>query len=260
MNRWMNMITMMRKVLWIALPLLMLFCISCGKIPSAKDVFYLYDNSAEGQRNHIVYDFDGVLANDSALREDYVFCRQQKLKGNVYYAVFPETNYVGICNGELEIRLFQHQQYMPSGIETSAKPLVALGEIKEQIFSHTCGSLQVSLRGRDTIMALRFTDNDTLDRLWGDYVVRNVGNEDQQLLALASSEGSNEVWLDCEEGVVLSDDTATTFTIMVPPGAFYRGFAMDVFSGDSLLYHIATENNCKISRGKMLRMPEIAIP
>lgn len=250
----------MRKVLWIALPLLMLFCISCGKIPSAKDVFYLNDNLAEGQRNCIVYDFDGVLSNDSALREDYVFCRQQKLKGNVYYAVFPEPNYAGICNGELEIRLFQHQLYMPSGIETSAKPLVAFGRINEQEFSSVCGGLQVSLRGGDTVTALRFTDNDTLDRLWGNYVVRNVGNKDQQLLALASSEGSNEIWLDCEEDVVLSDDTTTSFTIMVPEGAFYRGFAMDVFSGDSLLYHITTENNCKISRDKILRMPEIVIP
>ena len=251
------MITMMRKVFLVALLLPMLLCISCSDIPTMKEVFYYENDSAAV---HIINDFTGELANDSLLSPDCIVCRQQQLKDDIYYAVSPEANFVGLYEGELAIKLFQHQHYLSTGIEASAMPRVALGPIGFQRFSYVGGGLQVCLSGHDTVTALRFTDNDTLDRVWGNYVVRRIGEKQQQLLAMPSEEGGNEVWLDCPEGVALSNDTATTFTIMLPVGAFYRGFAMDVFSGDSLLYHIATENNCKISRGKILRMPEIAIP
>lgn len=250
----------MRKKMLFAFLLSMLLCASCSDSPTMKEVFCLENDTVNDQRGRVVHDFDGKLANDSAFSDGYAFCRQQQLKdSDFYYAVFPESNYVGLLNGELVIRLFQHQQYIPSDIEASAKPSVALGKIKKQKFNTVCGGIQVLLKGHGTVTALRFTDNDTIDRLWGNYVVRRIGEENQQLLALPSSEGNNEVWLDCAEGVVLSDDTAKFFTVMLPEGAFYRGFAMDVFGIDSLLYHVATEKDCKISRGKLLRMPELVI-
>ena len=248
---------MMRKVLWVALPLSMLFWVSCGENPTMKEVFYYENDSAAV---HIINDFTGELANDSSLSPDCIVCRQLKLKDDIYYAVSPEANFVGLYEGELAIRLFPHQHYLSTGIEASAKPQVALGPIGFQRFSYVCGGLQVCLSGHDTVTALRFTDNDTLDRVWGNYVVRRIGEKQQQLLAMSSEEGSNEVWLDCPEGVVLSNDTATTFTIMVPEGAFYHGFTMDVLGDDSLLYHTKTDNNCRIKRGTLLQMPEIVIP
>ena len=253
----MNIIPKMNKSLFLALLLPLLFCISCSDSPTMKEVFY-YENDSVAV--HIINDFTGELANDSSLSPDCIVCRQQQLKDDIYYAVSPEANFVGLYEGELAIRLFQHQHYLSTGIEASAMPRVALGPIGFQRFSYVCGGLQVCLSGHDTITALRFTDNDTLDRVWGNYVVRRIGEKQQQLLAMSSEEGSNEVWLDCPEGVALSDDTATTFTIMVPVGAFYRGFAMDVFSGDSLLYHAKTDNNCRIKRSTLHQMPEIAIP
>lgn len=251
----------MNRNLLHALLLPLLFCVSCIENAPSKDVFYLNDESAEGHGKRVVYDFDGELASDSALWENYAFCRQQQLnESDVYYAVFPESNYVDLYNGGLGVRLFQHQQYLPSGIETLANPMVAFGKIKKQKFMAVCGELRLSLKGHDTVTALRFTDNDTLDRLWGDFIVQNVGTEGQQIFALASSNGNNEVWLDCYEGVVLSEDTTTIFKVMLPPGAFYRGFTMDAFCGDSLFCHIGTENDCSIGRGKIISMPEITIP
>ena len=256
-----NEITMkMNRNLFLALLLPLLFCVSCSEKAPSKDVFYLNNDSAGGHGKQVVYDFNGELASDSALWEDYAFCRQQQAEGSdCYFAVFPEENYVGFCNGNPTIRLFQHQQYLPTGIGLPACPKVAFGKLKEQEFSNVCGGLQVLLKGNATVTALRFTDNDTIDRLWGNYAVRHIGMEDQQLLALSSSEGNNEVWLDCPEGVALSNDTAKAFTVMLPSGAFYRGFAMDVFCGDSVLYHIATEKCNTIVRGKMHRMSELVI-
>lgn len=256
----MNIIPKMNKSLFLALLLPLLFCVSCNENPNMKKFFYPENDSADVRNDYLVFDFDGELANDSTLSQGYVFCRQQQLKDDIYYAVFPEANYVGLLDGELKISLFQHQQYKPSGIDASARPMVALDRIRDQKFSNVCGALVVSLKGHEMVTALRFADNDTLDRLWGNFVVRYVGREDQYLLALLSSEGNNEVWLDCPDGVTLSDDTATTFTIMLPEGAFYRGFSMDVFCGDSLLHHVATDNDCSIKRGFVLKMPEIAIP
>lgn len=252
---------MMRKMMLMALLPPIMFLISCSEFPSAKQVFTLTGTTDSMDAKMLVYDINGELANDSSLVDDYVFCRQQQLgNSNVYYAVFPETNYVRLRNGELEIRLFQHQPYMPTYIEASAKPEVAFGEIKKQKFSAVCGGVQVLLKGHDTVTALRFTDNDTLDKLWGNYIVRHIGKDDQQILALSTSEGNNEVWLDCPDGVTLSDDTATDFTVMVPAGAFYRGFAMDVFCGDSVLYHAATASDNTIRRGAIREMLEVVIP
>ena len=251
---------MLKKLFSVTLLLTNLMLLSCSEKAPSKDVFYLNNDSAGGHGKQVVFDFDGMLARDSSFSQEYAFCRQQKVEGSDYYfAVMPEENYVGFCNGNPTIRLFQHQQYLPSGIDLPARPTVACGKLREQKFSSVCGGLQVLLKGNATVTALRFTDNDTIDRLWGNYVVRHIGKEDQQLLALSSSEGNNEVWLDCPEGVALSNDTAKLFTVMLPPGAFYRGFAMDVFCGDSVLYHVATESDNTIVRGKMRRMSEIVI-
>lgn len=251
---------MLKKLFSVTLLLAILMLLSCSEKAPSKDVFYLNNDSAGGHGKQVVFDFDGMLARDSSFSQEYAFCRQQQVEGSdCYFAVMPEENYVGFYNGELEIRLFQHQQYLPSGIDLPARPKVAFGKLKEQEFSNVCGGLQVLLKGNATVTALRFTDNDTIDRLWGNYVVRHIGKEDQQLLALSSSEGNNEVWLDCSEGVALSNDTAKAFTVMLPSGAFYRGFSMDVFCGDSVLYHVVTESDNTIVRGKMRRMSEIVI-
>ena len=243
-----------------ALLLLLLFCVSCSEKAPSKDVFNLNNNSVGEYGKHVVYNFDDVLVSDSALREGYAFCRQQQEEGSdCYFAAFPEENYVGFCNENLIIRLFQHQKYLPSGVDLPARPMVAYGRLRHQEFISVCGGLKVLLKGDATVTALRFTDNDSIDRLWGNYVVHNIGMEDQQLISLSSSEGNNEIWLDCSEGVALSNGTAKAFTIMLPPGAFYRGFAMDVFCGDSVLYHIATEKCNTIVRGKIHRMSEIVI-
>lgn len=254
---------LIRKLLLVALSLPILLCVSCSENTKMKDVFYLEDEtlSIGGQFDYILFDFNGELANDSSFSQGSALCRQQQLQGtNIFYAVFPETNYVGLYDGELEIRLFQHQKYMPNDFEASAKPFVAFGQIKNQKFKSVCGGLQVLLKGHSSVTALRFADNDSLDRLWGNYVVLQAGTENQQLLSLPSSEGSNEVWLDCPEGVTLSEDTAKAFTVMLPAGALYRGFSMDVFCEDSLLYHAVAEKNFMIRRDTISRMREIVIP
>ena len=251
---------MLKKLFPVTLLLTILTLHSCSEKAPLKDVFYLNNESAEGHGKRVVFDFDGTLAQDSSFSQEYAFCRQQQVEGSkCYFAVMPEENYVGFCNGNPAIRLFQHQQYLPSGIDLPARPKVAFGEFSQQEFCNVCGGLQVLLKGDATVTALRFTDNDSIDRLWGNYVVRHIGMEDQQLLALSSSEGNNEVWLDCSEGVALSNDTAKAFTVMLPSGAFYRGFSMDVFCGDSVLYHVVTESDNTIVRGKMRRMSELVI-
>lgn len=253
-------VNMVHKFIIGTLLLAVLMLLSCSEKAPSKDVLYLNNNLVGENEKHVICDFDGMLAHDSLFSQEYAFCRQQQVEdSDCYFAVFPKENYVGVYDEILAIRLFQHQQYLPSGVDLPAHPAVAYGRLRQQKFISVCGSLQVLLKGDATVTALRLTDNDSIDRLWGNYDVYNIGTEDQELLAQAESEGNNEVWLDCPEGVALSNDTAKVFTVMLPPGALYRGFSMDVFCGDSVLCHVATEKCNTIVRGKIHKMSEIVI-
>ncbi len=207
-----------------------------------------------------MHDFNGEMTECPDMMKDSSFCYQHQVEGSDYYfAVYPKESYVGVRNGELEIRLLQHQAYSQES-EPKYNPEVAFERLSQQEFKHVNGLMKVGLTGNAMVTALRFSDNDTLARLWGNFIVRHPGTDDQQILALSSSEGNNEVWVDCLNGVRLSSDSSTYFVVALPPGAFYRGFALDVFNGDSLLFHIVTKEENSIQRAKMLPMPTIKIP
>lgn len=206
------------------------------------------------------YDLNGELAEKGFQMENVVLCREQHDEGtDCYYAVFPEENYVDLHDYGLEIRLPQYQCHGRGIITAAYNPLVSYGVIREQRHRHVNGGMEVRLRGNARITAIRFTDNDTLNRLWGNFVVRRVGSEKQCLLSPPWSDGNNEIWLNYPDGVLLSPDSTSLFSVMLPPGAFYRGFSMDVFCGDSLLYHVATEKDCTIRRNVVMKMPVMEI-
>lgn len=208
----------------------------------------------------ILHCFNGERLGFDSVPEGFAVCRQQQFGDTkAYYAVFPEENYVGLQDGELVIRLFQHQRRYPAYETYRSAPAVAFGWIKHQKLTRVNGGVRVLLKGKAKVTALRFTDNDTLNMLWGNFVVHHPGKDNQQLEALAHSEGGNVVWIDCREGVQLSPDTATEFDVMLPPGAFHRGFSMDVFSGDSIVFQITSQKPKHIRPGKLQKMPAIDI-
>lgn len=250
---------MKQGILWI-LPFLSVFLASCGGA-SIDKVFFAQTDSLSVSGKSILYDFNGEISAKGPVPDGFVLCRQQQLENtDCCFAVLPEDNYVGIRSGELEIRLLQHQVFQDKENNLSCNPMVYFGKPRQQKLQHVNGGLAIDMKGNAVVTALRFADNDTLDRLWGNFIVRQIGTENQRLLALSSSEGDNTVWIDCPLGVQLSPDNITSFVAMLPPGAFYRGFSLDVFSGDSLIYHIATEHALSIERGKTIRMPAIEIP
>lgn len=235
-----------------------LFFVACNESSPYYGVFHYPSKAADAKIK--LYDFNGEISAKGVRVENAVLCRQQESQyEDVYYAVFPGGNYVGLHDGELEIRLPQHQRYLPCGVDDACNPKVAFEKIKRQKYKHVNGGIRFGLKGDAFVTALRFADNDTLDRLWGNFVVRNPGSESQQVFALSSDEGDNMVWLDCGEGLQLSPDTATVFSVMLPPGAFYRGFSMDVFSGDSLLYHAESECPNAIIGDCIIQMPTLNV-
>lgn len=242
------------------LPFLLFFLASCGDGSSGEDVFHYAENTKMVNDKLMIYDYNGEISEERGVDSGIVLCLQQNIAGtNLFCAVLPEENYVATHGCDVEIRLFQHQMFAYGNMDSRYNPQVAFGRKDQQKLKYVNGGLRVGLVGDAFVTALRFTDNDTLDKIWGNYIIKDIGTENQQIFALSTSEGDNVVWTDCPEGVQLSPDSATYFTVKVPPGAFYRGFALDVFSGDSLISHLSTNDNVNLHAGKILVMPVVEI-
>lgn len=248
------------KTRLMTLPFLLLFLTSCGESPSCEDVFHYAEDTKMVNGNLMIYDYNGEIFEERGADSGIVLCRQQNIAGtNLYCAVLPEENYVAMHGCDVEIRLFQHQEFAYGNMDSRYNPQVAFGRKDQQKLRYVNGGIRLGLVGDVLVTALRFTDNDTMNKIWGNYVVKNWGTDAERIFALSSSEGDNVLWLDCPEGVQLSPDSATDFTVKVPPGAFYRGFELDVFSGGSLISHLSTSDSVNVHFGKILLMPVVEI-
>ena len=239
---------------------LSLFLVSCEDNSSLHDVFHCAEETKVVKGNLMIYDYDGEISEAGNVDSGFVLCRQQNIAGtDLFCAVFPDDNYVTMHGCDVEIKLFQHQIQTFGDMDPRYNPQVAFGTKKQQKLEFVNGGVKVGLLGDAKVSALRFVDNDTLDKLWGNYIIKDLGTENQKVFALSASEGDNVVLADCPDGVQLSRDSATYFTVKVPPGAFYRGFGLDVFCGDSLISHLSTEKNINLVSGKILLMPVVEI-
>lgn len=242
------------------LPFLLLFLASCQENSSLHDVFHYAEETKMVNGNLMVYDYNGVISENGGIDSGFVLCRQQNIAGtNLFCAVLPEESYVAMHGCDVEIKLLQHQRYDSADADPRYNPQVAFGRKEQQKLKYVNGGVKVGLLGDALVTALRFTDNDTLNKIWGNYIIRDIGTEDQRIYALSSSIGDNIVWCDCPDGVHLSHDNAVYFTVKVPPGAFYKGFCLDVFSGDSLISHLSTKKSVPITPGKILQIPAVEI-
>lgn len=236
--------------------LLLLFLASCGENFSKHDMLHYAEDTKMVNGNLMIYDYNGEIFEARGADSGIVLCRQQNIAGtNLYCAVLPEENYVAMHGCDVEIRLYQHQIQTSSEMDSRYNPQVTFGRKDQQKLEYVNGGVRVGLLGDAFVTAVRFTDNDTLNKLWGNYLIKDMWTDSRRIFALSTSEGDNVVWADYPEGVQLSHDSATYFTVKVPPGAFYRGFGLDVFCGDSLISHLSTKESVTIESGKILLIP-----
>lgn len=170
-----------------------------------------------------------------------------------YYACYPEGNTIDIANAKATLALSDAQQYAVGGFANGAYPMVATNDEKQFNFRSPFGVLCLQLKGTATVGSIELTDSNM--GLAGDFT---VALDDMTAIASSSTTG-NTITLSCPN-VVLNNDAAKSFFMVVPAGAFAQGFTAVVkdMNGNTIHELKTTENNTLLAEN-ILTMPEIKI-
>lgn len=112
----------------------------------------------------------------------------------------------------------------------AVNPMYAQSEDNALSFKNICGLLEISLKGTKTVSAIRvYSDNLGMS---GAFTLDGDFN--------AVVEGTDEVYLDCGNGVKLSSRNATKFYVAIPAGT-YENLGIVVYSADDCVAVVSTE-------------------
>ncbi len=192
--------------------------------------------------------------------------KQAKFEGEApeegpYVAVYPYSAVAAAStNTEIKFEYGAEQTYAAGSFDPAANVTVAAwASGKTFTMSNVFGILRIKLSGSSTVGKLVISDNDPAFSLWGscsiavDQQASTVG----EVKVTNSAEARNTLNLNCPDGVTLTSEP-TAFYIVVPAGAFAKGFTCTVYDKDSVhAKSITTETDCKIVRGRISDMAAI---
>lgn len=169
------------------------------------------------------------------------------ISGDVAQAFFPwsESNSAGTRLGFV---LPEKQYWNENSFGATAAPMYAGLSGSTLNFRNICGVLKLLLKGADKVGKIVIRDL-AGSMLWGNGSLAIDGS-----LAFTLSDGSDELELDCGDGVQLSS-SPVSFYFAVPPGAFASGFAVEVYSDTgTLLDSFSSTKDHSISRSVITPM------
>ena len=151
--------------------------------------------------------------------------------GTSYLAIYPWDQAGKADNGSISITLPQEQEYVADSFAPNSYPMIASGTAAGLAFRNLCSILKVSILGHQAVTALEFRPNDSAAMVSGPAMASLVDGMPQLTL---SADGNNSVVLNVP-GVLLSEDTATDFYLVLPPGTYKGGFTVRIqTSGGSM--------------------------
>lgn len=124
-------------------------------------------------------------------------------------------------------------------------------------FKNLCGALKLQLKGTAKVKTIELKGNDS-EPLSGDAIV-NVYPGGSAPKITMSQDTSPIITLDCGDGVLLNETTATDFLIAIPPTAFEKGFTAIVTDVNGGKAQIETSKSNTVGRSYIHAMPEITI-
>ena len=174
---------------------------------------------------------DKYVLSQGAGSESGVFAGS--VTGNRYVALYPYSDRVqgeGLKDNVLSLVLPETQVYSENTFGEGAFPMLAVSEGDELPFKNLCAVLKVSMTGDVYVKALSFVPHDESMAVSGLATVRTDFEGGPELVM--SEGGSPRVTLACSS-LLLSDDKATDFYIVIPAGTYKGGFSVEVetFSG-----------------------------
>lgn len=148
------------------------------------------------------------------------------------------------------------QNWTEKSFDRTSFPMVAVSGFSESFaFRNIFGILKICLKGSSVVTRLTVSGNND-EVLAGEAIVYaySSGSEPEVSIEGASFK---EVILDCGTGVLLDQDSATSFLICLPPTEFAGGFTVSVECADGQVFEFSTSKRNSVLRSMILRMPEI---
>ena len=150
------------------------------------------------------------------------------------------------------------QKYAGVSFDSGAFPMIAISETGSGrlAFKNVCGVLRLNFTGSEAVKSITVNGNDG-EILSGSFVL----NMDPAGLpsVTAATEAAAEVKLECgADGVMLDKTSPTSFSIVLPPVSFSKGFTVTVRSVDGAEMAIRTDKENPIRRSGVLNMPSVA--
>lgn len=175
---------------------------------------------------------------------------------DTWYTLYPSSAGISCENGRLVFSLPQMQTYREGSFGNGANVSVGVLNDGHISFRSVCGVLKLSLKGTQRVLSISVTDKAGL-ALWGTGSVstETIGSGD---CSATVSGGNATLTLDCGSGVVLREDTATDFYLVVPVGAFAQGFDVKIVSSIGTAVKSTSKANT-IARADIKAMPAFSL-
>lgn len=178
-------------------------------------------------------------------------------EGNdTWYAFYPASANPCCIDDLMAFTLPQTQTYEADSFGKDANVSVGVLEDDRLIFRSVCGILKLSLMGSQRVLSISVKDKAGMD-LWGEGYFSASSIKSGDCSAIVKN-GSNEVILDCGEGVNLQENEATDFYIVVPVGAFASGFDVEITTTSDTFTKSTSRDN-SIARADIKAMPAFSL-
>lgn len=181
------------------------------------------------------------------------------LDHNIAYYPY-DDNVMCVDSGDgynLNVVLPTEQVYVPGNFADGAFPMVAVSKNTGITFKNICGALKLYLRGTQNIISLTLKGNNG-EKLSGNAVV-TAYKDGQSPLMTMDSDASEQIVLDCGDGVQLDESVPTEFIIVLPPMNFVNGFTVTVTDDMGQVHVIETERSNEVRRSTLLAMPPVKV-
>ena len=171
------------------------------------------------------------------------------------YAIYPYKESTAISNqGVLTIDLPATQSYAENSFGIGANTMVSCSEGNELLFKNLCGYIMLKLYGDDvTVKSISIKGNND-EPLAGKATV-NASVNNAPIMAFDAS-ATKEITLSFDTPVTLgtTDETATTFWLVVPPTTFSKGITLTVKDDKNGVFEKSTTASLQISRNTLKRL------
>ena len=124
-------------------------------------------------------------------------------------------------------------------------------------FKNICGILKLQLKGTAKVKSIELKGNDN-EPLSGEAIVTVYPDGTKPAIAM-SQDASKTITLNCGDGVLLNETTATEFLIVIPPTAFEKGFTATISAIDEKVAIVQTSKPNEVKRSYVHTMLELAV-